>query len=61
MLSADYDVEGFEKIPREGAALIVYYHAALPIDFYYLHSRVILRLKRQIQTIGDRFLFKIPG
>ena len=41
--------------------MIVYYHGALPVDFYYLMSRVILKKKRLIRAVGDRFLFKIPG
>lgn len=56
-----YEVEGFENIPDEGPALIIYYHGALPLDYYYLLSKCILFKKRLIQAVGDRFLFSIPG
>lgn len=56
-----YEVIGMENIPQQGAALIVYYHGAIPIDMYYLNSRVMLQRDRLIYTIGDRFLFKLPG
>jgi len=55
-----YQVHGIENIP-EGGALIIYYHGALPIDFYYLCSHILLYNGRMIHPVGDRFLFKIPG
>lgn len=56
-----YEVEGLENIPDEGPALLIYYHGAIPIDYYYLMSKVFLLKKRLIQAVGDRFLFSIPG
>ncbi|KAL0273456.1 UNVERIFIED_CONTAM: hypothetical protein PYX00_006112 [Menopon gallinae] len=56
-----YEVVGLENIPDTGGALIVYYHGAIPIDLYYLMSHVFLRKNRQIYSVADRFLFKIPG
>jgi len=56
-----YEISGFEKIPDEGPALLVYYHGALPIDLYYLMANVILRKRRCLRAVGDRFLFIIPG
>src|SRR5688572_21469306 len=61
LLDLGYEIHGFDQIPDSGPALIVYYHGALPIDFYYLMANVILHKKRQIRAIGDRFLFRIPG
>jgi len=58
---AGYEISGFEKIPEEGPALIVYYHGALPIDLYYLIANVILHKRRCLRAVGDRFLFIIPG
>jgi len=55
-----YEVHGIENIPA-GGALIVYYHGALPIDFYYFCSHILLYNGRMIRPVGDRFLFKIPG
>jgi len=56
-----YEISGFEKIPEEGPALLVYYHGALPIDLYYLIANVILHKRRCLRAVGDRFLFIIPG
>lgn len=50
-----------EHIPTDGPALIVYYHGAIPIDMYYLVARICLVRDRLIHTVGDRFLFKLPG
>jgi hypothetical protein len=50
-----------EKIPDEGAAIIVYYHGVIPIDLYYTISKALLVKGRHIHAIGDKFLFKIPG
>lgn len=56
-----YEVHGLDNIPDEGAALLVYYHGAIPVDFYYLLSKIILHKKRLVMAVGDKFLFKIPG
>jgi len=50
-----------EKIPDEGAALIVYYHGAIPIDYYYFLASVILQKGRTCHSVADHFLFKVPG
>jgi hypothetical protein len=41
--------------------MIVFYHAALPIDFYYLFSKVWLYRNRRCRIVADKFVFKIPG
>ncbi|KAM8967380.1 DGAT1/2-independent enzyme synthesizing storage lipids [Pelodytes ibericus] len=56
-----YEIHGLEKLPEEGPVLIVYYHGALPVDYYYFVSRVILLKGRAIHSVGDHFLFKVPG
>jgi len=56
-----YDIQGFDKIPSAGPALLVSYHGTFPIDTYYLVAKTLLHKRRQIRTVGDRFLFKIPG
>lgn len=56
-----YEVTGMEYLPKDGAALIVYYHGAIPIDMYYFVARVCLERDRLIHTVADRFLFKLPG
>ncbi|XP_047223844.1 transmembrane protein 68 isoform X7 [Girardinichthys multiradiatus] len=50
-----------EKIPNRGPALIVYYHGAIPIDYYYFLSSVIIQKGRTCHSVADHFLFKIPG
>lgn len=56
-----YEVQGMENIPDDGPALIVYYHGAIPLDYYYLLAKVFLMKKRLIRAVGDKFLFSIPG
>nr|XP_018916703.1 PREDICTED: transmembrane protein 68 [Bemisia tabaci] len=56
-----WEVVGEENIPKDSGALLIYYHGALPIDVYYLLARTYLNQNRLIHTVGDRFLFKIPG
>ena len=50
-----------EHIPETGPALFIYYHAAMPIDFYYVHSKIVLYRNRRMKIVCDRFLFKVPG
>jgi hypothetical protein len=59
--SIGYEVEGLENIPSEGPVLIVFYHAALPIDFYYLFAKIWLYRNRRVRVVADKFVFKIPG
>jgi len=56
-----YEVEGLERIPTSGPVLIVFYHGALPIDFYYLFAKIWLYRNRRVRVVADKFVFKIPG
>ncbi|KAI1901406.1 hypothetical protein AGOR_G00034110 [Albula goreensis] len=56
-----YEIHGLEKIPDKGPALIVYYHGAIPIDYYYFLAKVILLKGRTCHSVADHFLFKVPG
>lgn len=56
-----YEVSGIENIPKSGAALIIYYHGAVPIDMNYLSARVYLERDRFFHSVADRFLFNTPG
>ncbi|XP_074604559.1 DGAT1/2-independent enzyme synthesizing storage lipids [Brevipalpus obovatus] len=56
-----YEVKGIQNIPDTGPALIVYYHGALPLDYYYLMAKCLLQKRRLIEAVGDKFLFSIPG
>ena len=53
-------MSGLENLPS-GPAVIVFYHGAIPIDHYYLLSEVLTGSGRLIKTVGDRFLYSIPG
>ncbi|XP_078072311.1 DGAT1/2-independent enzyme synthesizing storage lipids isoform X2 [Mustelus asterias] len=56
-----YEVHGLEKIPNAGPALIVYYHGAIPVDYYYFLAKVIIHKGRTCHSVADHFLFKLPG
>ena len=56
-----YEIIGLDRIPNTGPALLIYYHGAIPIDFYYIMAKVVLYKSRMIRAVGDRFLFKTPG
>lgn len=56
-----FEVDGLEKIPSDGSALIVYYHGVIPIDIYYAVAKILLVKGRNVHAVGDKFLFKIPG
>lgn len=56
-----YELVGLENIPVKGPALVVYYHGAIPVDYYYMNSRVWLIKKRLMRSIAAEFLFKTPG
>ena len=58
---AGYDIVGLENIPEQGAALLIYYHGALPIDFYYVYAKTHLYRNRRFKIVADKFLFRIPG
>jgi len=56
-----HEVIGRENIPCDGPALILYYHGALPVDYYYLVADTVLSNGRTIHSVVDKFIFKIPG
>lgn len=56
-----YEVCGLENIPSSGGAMVVFYHGAIPIDYYYLIATELTLRGRLIKSVGDRFLYKIPG
>jgi 1-acyl-sn-glycerol-3-phosphate acyltransferase len=56
-----YEICGLEHLPKDSNGLVIYYHGAIPIDMYYFVAKVYLKYDRLIYTVGDRFLFKLPG
>lgn len=56
-----YEIDGFSRIPKSGPALIIYYHGVIPLDHFYFMIKILLYRKRFIRSVGDHFLFMIPG
>jgi len=56
-----YELKGLENLPTEGGCMLVYYHGAIPIDYYYLVNRTLLLKGTVINSVVDKFLFKVPG
>ena len=46
-------------LPLQGGALLVYYHGAIPVDYYYLVNRVLLLKEVMVRSVVDKFLFKV--
>jgi 1-acyl-sn-glycerol-3-phosphate acyltransferase len=40
---------------------LIYYHAAMPVDFFYVHSKCVLYRNRRMKVVADKFLWKVPG
>ncbi|XP_061454848.1 monoacylglycerol/Diacylglycerol O-acyltransferase-like isoform X2 [Rhineura floridana] len=55
-----YELHGLEKIP-DGPALIIFYHGATPVDFFYFLATVLIRKKRICFVVADNFVFSVPG
>ncbi|XP_019403697.1 PREDICTED: transmembrane protein 68-like isoform X1 [Crocodylus porosus] len=55
-----YEVHGLEKIP-EGRGLLIYYHGATPVDYFYFVAKLLLVKNRSCYSVADHFVFKIPG
>ena len=56
-----HQVEGMEKIPSNGAAILVWYHGAVPIDYIALVSRLYLRDARMVHSVVHRNFLSVPG
>jgi 1-acyl-sn-glycerol-3-phosphate acyltransferase len=58
-----YEIHGLENLPedRTRGCLLVYYHGAIPVDYYYLVNRVFLLKRVVIHSVVDKFLFRVPG
>lgn len=56
-----YELWGLENLPTEGGCILLYYHGAIPVDYYYLVGRVLLLKEIMIHSVVDKFLFKVPG
>ena len=56
-----YEMEGIEKIPDSGPAILILYHAETPTEAGFFHSEIYLKKNRKIIQIVDRAAKKIPG
>ena len=55
-----YRVEGAERIPTDGPAILCVYHGFVPLDMYFLHEWVFTHLGRLPTTLVADFVFRIP-
>ncbi|XP_008114386.1 monoacylglycerol/Diacylglycerol O-acyltransferase isoform X1 [Anolis carolinensis] len=55
-----YEVHGMDKLP-EGPGLVVFYHGAFPLDYYYFVCRLYLQTGRFCRTVVDYHFSKIIG
>ncbi|XP_022708867.1 transmembrane protein 68-like isoform X1 [Varroa jacobsoni] len=55
-----YDVVGVENIPLDRGALIVPYHALLPVDLYAFIGWFFLRTNKMISGSIDRLFWEVP-
>jgi len=56
-----YDLQGLENLPTEGGCVLLYYHGALPVDYYYLVVTILLMKETMVSSVVDKFLFSMPG
>ena len=57
----DQTFEGLENIPKDSAALLIWYHGPVPVDYFGLVAKIYKRDGRMINTIVDRCLTVLPG
>ena len=50
----DHQIQGMEKIPSNKAAILVYYHGVIPVDYMALVSRLYIRDGRLVNSIVHR-------
>lgn len=55
-----YSVVGLRKIPREGAALLVFYHGFVPLDLFYFGMTLYMKTGRPPVALTDRLGMRIP-
>ena len=60
-LMHEFEMEGFDNIPKRGGALIIYYHGAIPIDYLLLNMHILAKKNRIVSSVIDKFLYFLPG
>lgn len=56
-----YTVDGLERVPRQGGALIVVNHSLATYDIGLLGRAIETSRGRTLRMLGDRLIFKLPG
>lgn len=56
----DYEVIGFEHVPRTGGALLVANHTLATYDAFLLGTYILEHLGRQPRVLADRIIFQTP-
>ena len=57
----DHQIRGLDNIPSRSAAILVWYHGVVPVDYIALVSRLYLRDGRMVHSVVDKFLPSLPG
>ncbi|XP_003224345.3 monoacylglycerol/Diacylglycerol O-acyltransferase [Anolis carolinensis] len=55
-----YEVCGIENLPK-GAAVLVYYHGAVPLDYYFFVHRVYQMTGRFCSSVVDHVTYNFPA
>ena len=62
IISQGYEIEGLEKLPKHGPALLIFFHATyLPVDIMYFLAHVYLKKNRLVKAVVDKDLFNKIG
>ena len=56
-----HEIIGFDNIPEDGPALIIMFHAPIPIDVLYLGAHILLKKKRMMKCVAERAVFNKFG
>jgi len=55
------EFRGFENIPSDRGALIIWFHGPMPADYFGLIGEIWIRQRRILKTVMDRVLVFMPG
>ena len=56
-----HEIQGLEKIPSTGAAILVYYHGVILVDYVALVARLYMRDGRMVNSVVHKLLAALPG
>ncbi|XP_071483795.1 DGAT1/2-independent enzyme synthesizing storage lipids-like [Diadema antillarum] len=56
-----FELHGTQNLPKEGGAILAYYHGTIPIDVYFIISKIRIWHQRAVYTVADRFVYKLHG